>query len=490
MFFEKDFLQIHELGIDLELVSKQIKNFENGFPFMQLEKAATLESGVIKLTEDQLHDYIASYETKIVKMVPLKFVPASGAATRMFKSLYALMEEGKADASTKAFFEGLDNFAFSEELKEKLNGDLNEKSICENLLTSVGLDYGFLPKGLIKFHKYENEIRTAIEEHLVEGANYAHNNGVVKLHFTVSPEHLGRFLKLFNAIIPIYEVRYNLEFDISFSEQRRSTDTIAVDENNQPFRDKEGALVFRPAGHGALLSNLNDIEADIVFVKNIDNVVPDRIKSETYEYKKALAGLLLKYQDKIFRYQYKLKEWASEPLLREISEFCEAKLCIIHPPELANYNHTEKVIYFQKKLNRPLRVCGVVKNTGEPGGGPFWCKNQDGSVSLQIVEAAQVNMDSIIQKNLFSNSTHFNPVDLICGMKNYKGEKFNLLNFRDDNTGFITLKSKDGAPLKAQELPGLWNGSMANWNTIFVEVPLITFNPVKTVNDLLRVEHQ
>jgi hypothetical protein len=260
--------------------------------------------------------------------------------------------------------------------------------------------------------------------------------------------------------------------------------------DNTPFREKDDSLLFRPAGHGALLANLNDINADIVFIKNIDNVVPDRIKQTTYDYKKALAGILLKYEDTIFDYLYKLKEWASEPLLVEISHFMEQQLCILPPAEFEEYNQNQKVIYFQKKLNRPLRVCGVVKNTGEPGGGPFWCKNADGSTSLQIVESAQVDMNDEAQKAIFNNSTHFNPVDLVCSMKNYRNEKFDLLKFRDPKTGFVTEKSKDGKALKAQELPGLWNGSMADWNTIFVEVPLITFNPVKTVNDLLRDEHK
>lgn len=490
MFLEKDFSQIHELGIDLETVYQQINDFKEGFPFMQLQKAATLNDGVIQLSEEQLTTFEAIYEKKIKKLTPLKFVPASGAATRMFKSLFSFLEEGKSDKSTDQFFNKLSDFAFAEDLKKILPKDADNQTIADYYLTRKGLEYGTLPKGLLKFHKYENESRTALEEHLVEGATYASNDGKVKLHFTVSPEHLSRFLKLLNKVVPNYEEKYNVKFDISFSEQRRSTDTIAVNMDNTPFREKDDSLLFRPAGHGALLANLNDISADIVFIKNIDNVVPDRIKSTTITYKKALAGVLLKYQDKIFDYQYQLKEWASEPLLLELSHFFEEKLCILPPVEFMEMNHNQKVMYFQKKLNRPLRVCGVVPNTGEPGGGPFWCKNSDGTTSLQIVESAQVNMDSITQKEIFNNSTHFNPVDLICSMKNYRNEKFDLLKFRDPKTGFVTQKSKDGKDLKAQELPGLWNGSMSDWNTIFVEVPLITFNPVKTVNDLLRDEHK
>ena len=490
MFLEKDFSQIQELGIDLETVYQQINDFKEGFPFMQLQKAATLNDGVLKLSNEELEKYTALYEKKVAKLTALKFVPASGAATRMFKSLFSFLEEGKSDKSTDQFFDKLSDFAFADDLKKILPQDADNKTIVDYYLTRKGLEYGTLPKGLLKFHQYENESRTALEEHLVEGANYANNDGKVKLHFTVSPEHLSRFLKLLNKVVPNYEERYNVKFDISFSEQRRSTDTIAVNMDDTPFREKEGSLLFRPAGHGALLANLNDILADIVFIKNIDNVVPDRIKQPTVAYKKALAGVLLKYQDRIFDYQYQLKEWASEPLLMELSQFFEQELCVLPPVGFMGMNHNEKVMYYQKKLNRPLRVCGVVPNTGEPGGGPFWCKNADDSTSLQIVESAQVDMNDEAQKAIFNNSTHFNPVDLICSMKNYRNEKFDLMKYRDLKTGFVTQKSKDGKDLKAQELPGLWNGSMADWNTVFVEVPLITFNPVKTVNDLLRDEHQ
>ena len=490
MFLEKDFSQINELGIDLETVYQQINDFKEGFPFMQLQKAATLNNGVMKLTDEQLESFTALYEKKVSKLVPLKFVPASGAATRMFKSLFSFLEEGKSDKSTDQFFDKLNDFAFAEDLKKILPENADNQTIVDYYLTRKGLDYGSLPKGLLKFHQYENESRTALEEHLVEGANYANNEGNVKLHFTVSPEHLSHFLKLLNKVVPVYEEKFNVKYDISFSEQRRSTDTIAVNMDNTPFREKDGLLLFRPAGHGALLANLNDIIADIIFIKNIDNVVPDRIKQPTIAYKKALAGVLLKFQDRIFDYQFQLKEWASEPLLMELSHFFERELCVLPPVGFMGMNHNEKVMYYQKKLNRPLRVCGVVPNTGEPGGGPFWCKNSDGSTSLQIVESAQVDMEDEAQKIIFNESTHFNPVDLICSMKNYKNKKFDLMEFRDSKTGFVTQKSKDGKDLKAQELPGLWNGSMANWNTIFVEVPLITFNPVKTVNDLLREEHQ
>ncbi len=490
MFTQNDLNQIQELGINLETVEQQIQDFKDGFPFMQLQKAATPENGVIQLSDEKLAEYVSLYESKVKSITPLKFVPASGAASRMFKSLFAFLEEGKSDKSTNQFFERLPEFAFYDDLQKVLPENADEKTIADYYLTSKGLEYGSLPKGLLKFHKYETGNRTAIEEHLVEGANYANTDGIVKLHFTVSPEHLTRFKMLLDKVVPTYEATFGVSYEITFSEQRRSTDTIAVNLDNTPFREKDGSLLFRPAGHGALLANLNDIDANIVFIKNIDNVVPDRIKQTTYDYKKALAGVLVYYQDKIFDYQHQLTQFASQPLIIELTEFFEKELCVLQPSNFTDLPHNDNIAYFLKKLNRPLRVCGVVKNTGEPGGGPFWCKNADRTTSLQIVESAQVDLDDEKQKEIFNNSTHFNPVDLICALKNSKGEKFDLLKFRDPKTGFVTQKSKDGKDLKAQELPGLWNGAMADWNTIFVEVPLITFNPVKTVNDLLRDEHQ
>jgi len=490
MFTQNDLNQIQELGINLDTVQQQIQDFKDGFPFMQLQKAATPENGVIQLSDEKLAEYVSLYESKVKSITPLKFVPASGAASRMFKSLFAFLEEGKSDKSTNQFFERLPEFAFYDDLQKVLPENADEKTIADYYLTSKGLEYGSLPKGLLKFHKYETGNRTAIEEHLVEGANYASTDGVVKLHFTVSPEHLSRFKMLLDKVVPTYETTFGVSYEITFSEQRRSTDTVAVNLDNTPFREKDGSLLFRPAGHGALLANLNDIDANIVFIKNIDNVVPDRIKQTTYDYKKALAGVLVYYQEKIFDYQHQLTQFASQPLIIELTEFFEKELCVLQPSNFTDLPHNDKIAYFLKKLNRPLRVCGVVKNTGEPGGGPFWCKNADRTTSLQIVESAQVDLDDEKQKEIFNNSTHFNPVDLICALKNSKGEKFDLLKFRDPKTGFVTQKSKDGKDLKAQELPGLWNGAMADWNTIFVEVPLITFNPVKTVNDLLRDEHQ
>jgi hypothetical protein len=366
----------------------------------------------------------------------------------------------------------------------------DEKTIVSYFLTNKGLGYGELPKGLLKFHNYTDRSRTPLEEHLVEGAKYANAGDQVKIHFTVSPEHRDKFEKLVVEILPGYQSQFGVKYFVSFSEQQSSTDTIAVNLDNTPFRENDGGLLFRPAGHGALLDNLAQLDADIIFVKNIDNVVPDAIKGETIIYKKAIAGIVLKCQKRIFDYHNHLTGSTDETLLAELDTFFQRELCVIPPAAFASWSSSEKKEYFLKKLDRPLRACGMVKNQGEPGGGPFWAENADGSSSLQVVESAQVNVDDSDQNDIFKNSTHFNPVDLVCAVKNRMGELYDLKKFRDPLTGFITGKSKDGKELKAQELPGLWNGAMADWNTLFVEVPLITFNPVKTVNDLLREQHQ
>jgi hypothetical protein len=348
---------------------------------------------------------------------------------------------------------------------------------------------------VLKFHTYPDGYRTPLEEHFVEGALYAKNNSsVVKIHFTVSPEHQLAFEKHVDQILPKYEQMFGVKYQIGFSQQKPSTDTIAVSPDNEPFRNNDGSLLFRPAGHGALLENLNDLDADIIFIKNIDNVVPDQLKKLTIDYKKALAGVLLGLQEEIFFYQKTLKEHPYSALesafYAEAANFLENVLNII-PPHDQYYSEKEELYnYFVHKFNRPLRVCGMVKNQGEPGGGPFFALNKDGSVSLQIVESSQIDFNDPEQATIAHNATYFNPVDLICGVKNYLGEKYNLLDFSDPQTGFISSKSKDGKELKAQELPGLWNGAMSDWGTLFVEVPIETFNPVKTITDLLRKEHQ
>ncbi len=489
-FTEKDLKQIAERGSDLKTIEQQIENFKSGFPFMIAKRAATITDGMLKLDEKELNKYLELFNQEAAKKKLLKFVPASGAASRMFKSLYAAKDEGKSDKSVEQFHAQIKDFAFYKSLSKYLKTNERQEQL-EALLGANGLDYGNLPKGLLEFHAYGVTTRTALEEHLVEGAQYANNKGKVRLHFTVSPEHKKKFKALISNVLKHYETNYSVKFDISFSEQKASTDTIAVGMDNEPFLDSKGNLLFRPAGHGALLENLNDVDADIIFIKNVDNVVPDHLKSETILYKKALAGLLLSFQKQIFYFLKRLeKPKPSVYMVNKAVRFIKENLSIETPKGYRNWSPEEKYKFAISKLDRPLRVCGMVKNVGEPGGGPFWAKNSDESVSLQIVESAQFDMTNKKQKEIFEKATHFNPVDLICATKNHKKEKYDLLKFRDPKTGFITEKSQSGKTLKAQELPGLWNGAMSDWNTLFVEVPLITFNPVKTVNDLLRKEHQ
>ena len=509
MFSDKDKLQIKERGSAEQTVIKQIENFKKGFPYLQIEEAASVDNGIIRLDAERLEKNKKRYDEKIKNgLKPLKFVPASGAASRMFKALFeALSEcrnaENPEETLTKnkaagQFISEIEKFAFYNDLKEilaKNNIEATGVNQIDFLLNEKGLNYGGLPKGLLKFHRYDNGERTPFEEHLAEGARYAKDNkSVIRLHFTVSPEHQSVFEELLTEIKEKYEKELEVNFEVSFSRQKPSTDMVAVDMSNEPFREADGNLLFRPGGHGALIENLNDLDADIIFIKNIDNVVPDKRKQPTIDYKKALAGVLLKYQEKIFLYQKELNEKHPVALdhafLAEASNFLENTLNT-KPATSQYYTEKEELCYYLKeKFNRPLRVCGMVKNEGEPGGGPFWAKNPDDTISLQIVESSQIDPESVQQQNILKEATHFNPVDLVCGIKNYKGEKYNLLNYTDPKTGFISKKSKDGKELKAQELPGLWNGAMSNWNTLFIEVPVETFNPVKTVNDLLRDQHQ
>ncbi|MEZ0541807.1 DUF4301 family protein [Fibrella arboris] len=500
MFTSTDLDQITAQGTTTQTVDQQIQHFIDGFPFLHVIRAATVGDGIIRVPDEQLTRYIRQFDEQAPDLVLMKFVPASGAATRMFKSLFAALD-GKSDKATDGFFAQLPDFAFYEDLKaamsrdgldlDKAVADDDRKTVLTYLLTDKGLDYGSLPKGLLKFHNYADGPRTPVEEHLVEGAAYANSDGRVRLHFTVSPEHRSRFEALIKHELADYESWLGVEFEVTFSEQKKATDTISVNPDNTPFRNADGTLLFRPAGHGALIENLNDIDADLVFIKNIDNVVPDELKETTVTYKKVLATVLLDAQKQLFRLQELLDaDEVSEGYLTEADAFLQTTLCVTPPADFVSLSASEKLAYYRQKLDRPIRACGMVKNVGEPGGGPFWAKNADGSLSLQVVESAQVDMDDAGQKTLFDQATHFNPVDLVCSLKNRNGQKYNLPDFRDPLTGFITAKSKDGKELKAQELPGLWNGAMADWNTLFIEVPLITFNPVKTVNDLLRAEHQ
>ncbi len=508
MLTEKDMIAIKERGSDPETVLKQLENFRNGFPFLQIIKPATVSDGVTTLSDSDIAEYGRIFEESAAQGTRLlKFVPASGAASRMFKNLFEAkdklekgipVQEVMEDEELKQFLNNLEKFSFYkvlEKLTEKPPRQMSTLEILTYVLTGKGLNYGNLPKGLLLFHQYGGSSRTSFGEHCIEGTLYAKNQDkTVRIHFTVSPEHQENFEAHLAEIREEYEEITDSVFEISFSQQSPSTDTVAVTPDNDPFRNENGSLLFRPGGHGALLKNLNGLDADLVFIKNIDNVAPDYLKQATTTHKKALAGLLLKMQQSIFNYQriFDTHHYSSldSVFIAEAANFLE-NILHVHPPENQYYTEKEELFYYLKsKFNRPIRVCGMVRNQGEPGGGPFWARNNDESVSLQIVESSQVDPGDPDQKEILKQSTHFNPVDLVCAFKNYKGEKYNLFEFSDPKTGFIAYKSKDGKALKAQELPGLWNGAMANWNTLFVEVPIETFSPVKTVNDLLRKEHQ
>lgn len=507
MFTVKDLELLSEKGISEKQIEEQLACFRKGFPFLEITASASIEKGILVITKEQQISYIEAWDAYLANNKKIvKFVPASGAASRMFKNLYEFLSapyDVPSSAFEKSFFEGLTRFAFFDALNEACLKNEDEyiptllangkyKAIVENLLNEKGLNYGQLPKGLLLFHTAaDNKIRTAMEEHLAEGAMYAKNNtGEVNIHFTVSPEHKALFENLVALKKEDYENKFSVKYDISFSVQKPSTDTLAADMNNEPFRDNKGSLLFRPGGHGALIENLNDINADVVFVKNIDNVVPDSFKCSTVIYKKVLAGVLVTLQKKIFAYLDLIEKGKyNHAQIEEMIHFLQQELCIRNP-ELKLLEDSELVLYIKNKLLRPLRICGMVKNVGEPGGGPFLAVNHDSTVSLQILESSQIDLDNPEKKAMFEQGTHFNPVDLVCALKDNKGEKYNLPDFVDKNTGFISYKSKDGRELKALELPGLWNGAMSDWNTVFVEVPVETFNPVKTVNDLLRREHQ
>lgn len=504
MISKADQALLSKKGISAEQVAEQLKTFKTGFPFLKIESAATIGQGVLNPSQSEIDEYLKIWDSYCAEGNSiLKFVPASGAASRMFKDLFGFLS-AEYDAPVtdfeKNFFANIEKFAFYADLDAtcRKNKSLSVKELIEqgkykdvvfNLLDFTGMNYGSLPKGLLKFHNYDCCARTSAEEHFVEGAMYAATDGVVKLHFTVSPNHKALFEELVAERKEHYEQKFGVRYEISFSEQKQCTDTIAVDADNAPFREN-GAIVFRPGGHGALIENLNDIDADVIFIKNIDNVVPDRLKPDTVTYKKLLAGILVDIQKKTFEYlrlidSGKYTHEQVEEMIRFLQQVLQCRNA-----DIKDMEDCDLVLYLRSKFNRPVRVCGMVKNVGEPGGGPFLAYNQDGTVSLQILESSQIDMANETAKSMFENGTHFNPVDLVCAVKNYKGEKFNLPAYVDKNTGFISHKSKNGRELKAMELPGLWNGAMSDWNTIFVEVPLVTFNPVKTVNDLLRDVHQ
>lgn len=506
--------QLEIKGISKDLLSKQLERFKTGFPLIKLDRPAIINDGIVSIKNLNGKKLISLYDDEVSTLDVIKFVPASGAATRMFKFLHEFLNNFDPQEDTlngyininKApelftFFIGMEKLPFYKtvikSLKKKhkdwLSKPVQAKKILfiEEMLLENGFNFGSMPKGLVPFHKYKEHTATAFEEHLFEGSIYAKSGEVAQVHFTIAPAFKDHFTEEFDRIKQIVERKTNAKFNISFSFQSAATDTIAVNNENEAIILEDGNLFFRPAGHGALLTNLNGLDADLIFIKNIDNVTTSTYEQHVCSYKKLLAGYLLQIRKKMFEYLNLLEERKVQPELKnEIEEFLTQNLDTVLPHDYKKYAYEYQLEYLFDQLNRPLRVCGMVKNEGEPGGGPFWVKNQKGELSLQIIESVQIDPKNKKQQSIAAKATHFNPVDLICSVRNHHGQKFDLMNFCDSDTGFITYKSRQGMKIKAQELPGLWNGGMAYWNTIFVEVPLSTFNPVKTVNDLLKLAHQ
>lgn len=506
MFTNEDLKLLASKGITQEQVESQLNRFVTGFPYLRLAGSAKAGESIFVLDTEEEEQAIARWHKYLSNNGEVtKFVPASGAASRMFKALFAFIDGDtdtpKPGSDIEKLLNNIHQIAFYPELNVTVNrlygadvDTLISQGKCRQVIAAIvlpeGMNYGNLPKGLLTFHAYGDTTRTAIEEQLVEGAQYASSaDKTVRLHFTVSANHRDLFQEKLSAVVPALEERLGVKYDISMSEQKPSTDTIAANADGTPFRDN-GSLVFRPGGHGALIQNLNDISTAVVFIKNIDNVVPDSYRGATIRYKKVLAGKLIEIQDRVSLYLDMLNtgKYNIEDLRRMIT-FLHKELCI-RDEKMKHLDDSELALYIKNKLNRPIRVCGMVRNEGEPGGGPFIAYNQDGSTSPQILESTQIDPENEEYKKMVAESSHFNPVDLVCYIKDVKGDKFNLLDYVDHNTGFISSKSLHGKDLKALELPGLWNGAMSDWNTVFVEVPAETFNPVKTVNDLLRPAHK
>ncbi len=477
-FNENDIKQITEHGLTLDAVKQQLTYFERGFPYADIVAPATTENyNISKLSDTSIERYSKIYDEFCKNHTVTKFVPASGAATRMFRDLFEFLNTGEKNKTTEMVLGHLTEFAFYDDLKRLLPENPTDSDIISHIITDAGLNYGNMPKGLLAFHKYEHDIRTAVAEHLSEGAQYATSaDGIVNIHFTVSPEHIDGFNILLSRDVPKYEQKFGVKYNISLSTQKSSTDTIAVNPDNTPFRTDDGKLLFRPAGHGALIENLNEIDSDIIFIKNIDNVCPETNRADTIKYKRALAGLLIDFK------------MTNDAFIREIDlggtpltyRYITHDLGINLPAD-ATLDDMRAI------LNRPIRVCGVVKNNGAPGGGPFIVRDKNGSKLLQIIESAQIAPE---KRDIMNKSTYFNPVDLVCYVRDFDGNKFDLTKFVDPDTGFISEKSSNGRPLRAMERPGLWNGAMANWITLFVEVPITTFTPAKVVTDLISDGHK
>ena len=504
MFSQKDLQQIRSKGISIDDINQQIKHFQQGFPPADITLPATPGKGIMLLNEGDQQHYKDVYLDNAPDFRIIRLVPSSGAASRMFKSLFNAQDNLKGKSiqqqeewiankkNVKGFFRKLEHYPFFEDLRIK-EGD-EPAVILDQLLGRDGLNYGNKPKGLLKFHKYsETDRRVAFEEHLREAVKYCESrDGMVRMHLTVSPENLDGFQTEAARIIPGIEKEKGVNIDLSFSFQKPETDTIAVDQENEPFRNPDGTLLFRPGGHGALIRNLDALDADLAFVSNIDNVAPDRLKNHRVEQKQVLGGVLLEIRSKIFYYLQQLDgdEKPEKTGLVSMVSYLHERLGIAIPKMLGSWDVSDLKKWLVKSMNRPIRVCGMVRNEGEPGGGPFYVRSESGEVSLQIVESSQIDLENPEKVKIVQGSTHFNPVDLVCSLRDYQGEKFNLSHFVDHNTGFISEKSVGGKSLKALELPGLWNGSMAGWLTLFVDVPMETFTPVKTVFDLARKEHR
>lgn len=505
MFTPEEQQQLAAKGITPEQAEHQLKQFRQGFPFLRLKATAAIGAGIMAPSETECQAYVEAWNAyKAEGHRITKFVPASGAASRMFKAMFEF-SEGDHDVPVtdfeSHFFKNIHSFAFFPALDDActvlygrgvddLMAEGSYREIVHAMLDEEGLNYGQLPKGLLQFHAYPDCSRTPLEEHLVEAALYATSSGRADVHFTVSAEHRELFEELVARILPEYEDKFGIKYNVSFSEQKPSTDTLAATMDNEPFRTADGRLLFRPGGHGALIQNLSDLDSDIVFIKNIDNVVPDSLKPATTLWKQVIAGILVTAQRQAHDYLRRIDEGGlSEAEISEIALFVANTLCT-ELPGFFNLSPEMQHEILRTKLNRPMRVCGMVKNVGEPGGGPFLAFNSDGSVSPQILESSQIDTKNPDYVTMFKCGTHFNPVDLVCAIRDYQGERYDLPQYVDPATGFISFKSKNGHELKALELPGLWNGAMSDWSTIFVEVPLDTFNPVKTVNDLLRPQHQ
>ena len=512
-FSSYDFVQIYKHGVSLQTIENHLAIFKKGIAKTILDRPATKEDGIVKLLDVDFEKFAKDFDKKKVNLKLKKFVPASGAASRMFKFLNEFLNEyafenetvnayinRKKEKNLPIFLAGKEKFPFYETVKNALlaafpdfnswESDKKNYHFIKFLLSTDYFNFANKPKGILPFHKYESHIATPVEEHFSECAFYASANSVSHLHFTVSQNHQHLFENIITEVKEKVEAISKTTLNVSYSYQDQATDTIAVNLDNTPFRGPNNELVFRPAGHGALINNLNALTADIIFIKNIDNVIQNHIDKITL-YKKGLAGVLLDLQEHIFNYLNQIdNHLLNETNIKVIISFIREKLNMEIIEDFYKYTLENKIAFIKDKLNRPIRVCGMVKNEGEPGGGPFWVSDSKGNLSLQIVESSQIDTNNPDQVAILTKATHFNPVDLVCATKNYKGEKFDLIQFIDHKAGFIVAKNKNGKDLKAYELPGLWNGAMAKWITVFVEVPLLTFNPVKTVNDLLKSPHQ